>query len=283
MPMVKRGVGDFKKFRLMISGRAFCGKTYSIKTFVEDGQSLAVIVCPGESGNRSLPDDGDNLVNYIYEELPGVDPHSVEWSEDALSTFQSTYKEVVKNKPDKLFIDGVHWLYAHMFNKITDGEFLTGMDMNVNPMTGRNDPYRSARFYTQAHTVFGQYLASFYACAVPFVCVTVWEDWQSGRTEGDKPGTIDSVRYLHPALPGAMATNVAGRFDARISARVEKRCLHKGCEESRQSREHFVWQFLPKNDVQGVGIKGLTPTEGMMKTPWIHQSATALFNLLKRV
>ena len=280
--MIARGTGEFPKFRLLISGRSNSGKTWSIHSFDEEGQSLVVLVCPGETGNRSLPEDSDRVTSYFYQSDSGADTHSADWSKEALYTFQETYKEIEKNKPDKLFIDGLHWLYSHSFNEITNGEWHAGVDMNINPSTGRNDPYRSARFYNFAHTRFGQYLASMYASSIPFIGMTVWEQWQSGRSESDKAGSIDAVRYLHPALPGEMATNVAGRFDARLSARVERRCIHTNCAESKAANDHFVWQFLPKNDVMGVGIKGLPVTPAYMEKPWIHQTWSALKALLKK-
>jgi hypothetical protein len=285
MPMVKRGTGDIAKFRLLISGFSKSGKTYSINSFQEEGKSLVVLMCPGESGVLTLPKDSDTFTSYYYELEEGIDTNSVDWSCDAIKTFDEAYEEVRRNKPDKLFIDGIHNLYAHDFNIISGGEYLAGIDMNINPQTGRNDPYRSARLYNQAHIKFGNRLAALYALSIPFVGVTVAESWQAARTDTERPGGIDATRYLWPDLPGEMATRVVQRFDARISARLEKRCIHgrERCSYMKSDTLHFVWQFYPRNDVMGVGIRGLQVTESMMNAPYIHQTWVALQSLLRKM
>jgi hypothetical protein len=283
MPMIARGLGELAKTRILISGFGNSGKTYSIQSFAEEGKSLVTLICPGETGIKSLPEDSEVFSSYYYEGGYGVDTHSVQWSIEALHAFEKVYKEIEKNSPDKLFVDGIHWWYAHNFNVITNGEHFAGVDMNINPTTGRSDPYRSARFYNQGHTSFGQRIASLYASPIPFIGVTTLEDWQAARTDSERAGGIDATRYLWPALPGAMATNVVSRFDARLSARLEKRCLHSNCEYTKDSELHYVWQFAPKNDVMGVGIKGLRVTQAMQQRPWIHQTWSALQGLLKRV
>lgn len=283
MKMVSRGVGDFDKLRIMISGIAYTGKTWSIASFEEEGKSLVVIVCPGEGGIRSLPDDNENFKSYYVEtDDDDADMRTVEWSRDAMDVFYSTYKEVVKNKPDKLFIDGIHHLYAHTFNVVSNGEFLSGVDMNLNA-DGKYIEYRSANLYGRGHRTFNNWLNIFYTCPVPFVGVTVWEELQDEKDESQKPAGFQKTKYYHPALPGRMAVNVSGRFDARVSARKLPVCIHTKCELTKEYQEHYVWQFVSTGDVQGVGIKGLALTPAMMKTPWIHQEWSALKNLLKRV
>lgn len=282
MPMIARQTGEFTKRRVLISGFSNTGKTTSLYTFKEDGKSLIVMSVPGETGYFSLQEDSESCTSYYYEVGKQSDIHSAEWSRSALAEFDALYMEVEKNKPDKLFLDGIHWLYAHDFNAITGGEYFLGVDMSLNPQTGRRDPYRSARFYSQAHVSFGQRLAAYYASEIPFIGMTVWEDWQTATQDGEKPGSIEATRYLWPALPGAMATAVVGRFDARISARLERRCLHTTCPYSEKSEYHHVWQFYPKNDVMGVGIKGLHVSEAMKQKPWIHQTWAALRTLLHR-
>lgn len=282
MAMVKRGQGELGRVRVLISGLGNSGKTQSIKSFIEDGKSLVVLVCPGETGIRSLPEDSEVVTSYFYEGSSETDVYDPVWSIEALKSFEDTYKEVEKNKPDKLFVDGIHWWYAHNFNMITGGEYLSGQDMNFNPNKGTNDPYRSARFFNQAHTSFGQRLAALNASKIPFIGVTCLEEWQAARTESDRAGGIDAVRYLWPDLPGAMATRIVSRFDARISARLEKKCVHRGCTYAQEDELHHVWQFYPRGDVMGVGIKGYIPSETIMKRPYIHQSWTALQSVIWR-
>ena len=83
-----------------------------------------------------------------------------------------------------------------------------------------------------------------------------------------------------------MAKAVVGRFDARVSARIEKRCLYTdpdtklpNCEDD--GKDHYVWQFLPRGDVQGVGIKGLKISRSMKDRPWIHQNWDDLKELIE--
>jgi hypothetical protein len=282
MPYVSRGTGEFKKTRIMISGVSNTGKTWSIASFEEEGQSLVCIVCPGEAGVKSLPDDNENFTSYYFEVADDEDISTVQWSKAALNDFYTLYKEVVKNKPDKLFIDGIHHLYSHNFNVITNGEWLAGDDLNCNE-SGVVVAYRAGGLYNRGHRTFGNWLNEFYTCSVPFVGVTIWEELQDEKDEGDKPGGMKSTRYYQPALPGRMAINVSGRFDARLSARKGMKCIHKGCELTKEYQEHYLWQFASTGDVQGVGIKGLNLTPAMIKTPWIHQSYEALQNLMKRV
>ncbi|MGL5935458.1 MAG: hypothetical protein ACRCZI_07520, partial [Cetobacterium sp.] len=112
---------------------------------------------------------------------------------------------------------------------------------------------------------------------------TTWEEWEAGS--GDNPtatgAPITAKRYLWPAIPGLMSKQIVGRFDARLSCQREVKCLHgKACEDYRNNEPHFVWQFLPKGDVAGVGIKGLRKISKQMKeTPYIHQSYVALKEL----
>lgn len=285
MPMVKRGTGEFSKTRIMISGVSNTGKTWSIASFEEDGQSLVVIVCPGEAGVRSLPDDNENFESYYFEIPDEADISAVEWSKDALSDFYTCYKEVVKNKPDKLFIDGIHHLYSHNFNVITGGEWLGGHDLNCNNQ-GVVVAYRAGNLYNRGHRTFGNWLNDFYTCSVPFLGVTIWEELQDEKGEEDKPDGMKRERFYMPALPGRMAVNVAGRFDARVSAKVLPVCIHEKCGYSKEYTPHHVWQFLPSGDVQGVGIKGLPPekiTTKMARKPWIHQEWSKLQELMKRV
>jgi len=282
------------KFRLLISGFSNTGKTTCLSTFLygpyditdEDqyanaleyasGKSMVIIECPGEAGQRSLPDNTDQLTSYSNVVAEGEDSTTAAWSAEALDDFLALNIEVIKNKPDILVWDGLHWLYNHMLNRASDGEFLAGMDMDTNPQTGRTVQYRAAKFYNRARHTFGQALAALYSSPVPFVVATIWEKWEEVSTDSERPD-INKTRYLWPDIPGEMATRVVGLFDARVSARLERRCLHKDCNEKDL---HYVWQFLPKNDVMGVGIKGLKVTKSMRERPWIHQRYSDLKDLI---
>jgi len=275
--VVSKGEHSFKRLRGLISGMSKMGKTTSMKTFIEDNKSMVVLVCPGETGLLSLPEH-ESVTNYYIQLDEGEDTSDVEWSREALDVYDKYYAEIEAGKPDKLFVDGLHYLFDHMFNVITGGEWLAGRDLD----SGSN-PYRAAKLYDTGYRVFGQRIAGLYNSPIPFICCTVWEDWQQGRQEADAPQGIQAKRYLHPALPGKSAIKVAGRFDFRVSARLEEMCLHKNCEDANELRKHRVWQFEPRGDVEGVGINGLTITPAMAKTPWIHQTWSALQSLMKRV
>lgn len=300
MPMISRGVGEFTKFRLVISGWSNSGKTHSLITFLygrydywneeehadavsyADGKSMVIMSCPGEDGYRSLPEETEHLSTYYFEQVSDADTTDVEYSRHALNDFDHLLKEVEKNKPDILFLDGVHCLYDHMFNDISDGQWLSGVELNTNP-NGTQNKYRGAYLHDRAQKAFIEYLAKRHASHVPLLGMTVWEDWKAQQTEGERAGTIEATRYLWPALAGAMATKMPGKFDARVSARLSKRCYHPNCERSKRSEEHYVWQFLPRDEVRGIGIKGLRPTQGMIDSPFIHQSWPTLQSLMRRV
>ena len=304
MPFIHKGT--INKTRLLISGLPNSGKTTSLPTFIygpyaytdvdslaslderekacryADNKHMVIITCPGEFGVKSLPVDTPHITSLYYEASESDDVNSPEWSAHAIAEFDTICTSVIKDKPDILVYDGLHSLWMHLMNRSTNGDYLSGVDLNLNPSTGRTDPYRSAKFYNQTHNNFGQYLAGLYTSSVPFIIATTWEEWESGKTEGEKPGDIASVRYLWPAIPGAMAKNIVGKFDARVSARVEKRCCHQGCVDSKESNDHYVWQFLPKNDVMGVGIKGIKRFNASMKQyPYVHQNWDALQKLIQ--
>ena len=281
MPMMSRGVGEFHRRRILISGLSNTGKTWSLPTFNEEAQSLVILSCPGETGVQSLPDDTDTMKSFYFTNVSDKDRRTAEWCKDALYDFDTMYKEVEKNKPDKLFIDGAHNLYELNFNIITDGLFLNGIDLKTVGNT-----YAAAAFYSRGHIAFGNRLKMYYDSAIPFIGITTWERLLGAQT-GDEGGTGNKIdirddRYWWPSIPGDMATKVVGFFDARLSARLAKRCIHTSCELSQEAELHHVWQFYPKSDVAGVGIKGLTMTKAMQQKPWIHQSWPALQTLLRR-
>ena len=301
MPMTARGTGDFNKLRILISGMSQSGKTFSLRSFIYGnydyfneeereeaieyaaGKSMVILSAPGETGVRSLPEDTEHITSYYEEVTTGQDISSYAYSCAALDDFNNLYKEVEKNKPDILAIDGGHVLYDHIFNKVTQGQWLSGEDMNINNETGKSDKYRAARFHDTAQKVFVNYLGMYNSSAVPLFIMTVWEDWKAASSEGDRPQGIEAKRYLWPALAGAMSTKMPGKFDARLSARLERQCMHKNCEHSKNLEEHHVWQIYPKNDVMGIGVKGLKMSPAMMSKPWIHQSWPVLKSLIERV
>lgn len=283
------------KTRILISGLPQSGKTTSLPTFIygpydyydeqeqqaaidyADGKHAVIIVCPGEFGIKSLPQDTPHLTSLYYETGEGEDTNSVKWSESALSGFFTTYKDTIKGKPDILILDGIHCLWSHWMNRTTGGDFLSGIDMSVNPATGRVDKYRPANFYSRTHQAFGQFIAGVYSEQVPLIICTTWE-----ALEPDSAGDIGSTRHLLPAIPGEMAYGIIGRFDARVSARVEKRCCHTGCEQSKKSEEHYVWQFVDKDKVKGLGIKGIKRYTSLMKQhPYVHQNWQDLKRLIE--
>lgn len=291
------------KFRLLISGFPNTGKTQSAQTFLygsnniysddpeevqealtfAQNKNMHIVVCPGELGHRTLQIDTEQMHSYYYECADGEDPTSEHWSIEAIKQFNNIVEQVTKHTQcDILFVDGLHALWAHIMNKITQGAFLAGEDLNINPSTGRLDPYRGAKFYNQAHTTFGQYIAALYSSKVPLIVCTTWEEWESGQTLQERAGEIAAQRYLWPAIPGSMARGIVGRFDARISARLERRCFHTDCEYNKNAELHHVWQFLPKGDVQGVGVKGLRVTKNMQDRPFIHQDWSVLQALIER-
>jgi hypothetical protein len=290
------------KLRILISGFPNSGKTTSLPTFLygpydywsenaeehekavkqANDKKMVILVAPGEFGTRSLPTNTEHITSYYYETTESDDVRSARWSTEALSQFNSIWKEVVDSKPDILVIDGLHALWTHIMNRITEGDYLNGVDLNMNPRTGQQVQFRAAGFHSRTHNTFNQYVAGLYTSSIQTIIATTWEDWQSGTSEGQKPGDIAATRYLWPAIGGKMAQEVVGKFDARLSARREKRCCTQNCKENDEAKDHYVWQFLPKGDVQGVGIKGIKRyTQAMIERPFIHQNGNSLLNLIK--
>lgn len=276
------------KQRILISGFPNSGKTTCLPTFIyadhdyqasdpealeyAAGRAMAIISCPGETGIKSLPSETQHITCYAYES-PAEGPTSMRYSVDVLKEFTELLAEVTVNKPDILALDGIHGLWDHLMNRGTSGEYLAGL-----PVGDEGNPFSSARLYSQTHKAFGQFMAGLYHSPIHTIIATVLEDWEAG-SGSNAPRTAHSrsaPRYLWPAIPGEMAKKVVSRFDARISCRMEETCLHgrKLCKEF--GSKHFVWQFYPKGDVAGVGIKGMKLTKQMIETPYIHQSAVAL-------
>lgn len=296
MPYVKRTT-SFDRFRILISGLSNSGKTTSLATFIygpydyrdpeqeaeakayAGNKHMVVLVCPGETGYRTLPPDSPNLTSYYIETGDSEDTTSATWSAHHIQEFLNLSAEIRRNKPDALFWDGIHWLYNHDMNKNSEGEFLQGTDMDIDPTTGRAVQYRAAKFYNRTRREFGQYLASYYTSTIPLFGCTVWEKWEEVASDQDRPD-VKNKRYLWPDISGEMATKVVGVFDARVSARIEKFCLDPTCEYKKARQDHYVWQFLPGGDVMGVGIKGLRVNRAMLRNPWIHQNWDDLQQLM---
>ena len=272
------------------------GKTTSLATFVYgpydyydvDQQQAAIeyagdkhmviITCPGEKGVKSLHQT-PNITSYYYETSETEAITDASWSRTALAEFNKLTKEVMLQKPDILVCDGFHSLWDHIMNRGTNGGYLNGDSIG-----SAGNPFESARLYSQTHNAFGQYITGLYDSKIPLIVATTWEDWQSGTTEQEagKAQSPASTRYLWPAIPGKMAMAIVGKFDIRISARIEKRCCHPQCILTKESTEHFVWQFMNKGDVKGVGIKGLRRTNDLMKKyPFVHQNYHDLQRLIE--
>lgn len=290
-----------EKYRVLLSGLPQTGKTTSLPTFLfgpydhtdpeqqEQAEQYAgdkhmvILVCPGEFGIRALPAPSKYISIAYNETSEAEDINSLEWSIDALSDFNKAAVEIVKQKPDVFANDGVHALAAHMMNRTSKGQYGRGEDLNIDPATDRQVQYRAAKMYDQLRAMLGQYCSWLYNTAVPLVVCTTWEDWKSGSEE--VPGTPHQAgdrRYLWPDIPGKSSKAIVGRFDARLSARVEQRCFHPGCVDSKAGQEHHVWQFYPRGDVAGVGIKGMKVTKAMQQCPYMHQNWAVLKATMER-
>jgi hypothetical protein len=287
--------------RVLLSGLSNSGKTTSLSTFIfgpydyndpeqqADAEAYAgdkhmvILVCPGEFGIKSLPEP-NKYITTAYNVVTDVqDINSLEWSLDALADFNKVAKQIVANKPDIFCNDGVHALAANMLNRASAGQYAAGEDLNCEPGTARQIQYRAAKMYEQLRAAMSGYCSWLYTTAVPLIVCTTWEDWKSGNDDvAGTPHQASDRRYLWPDIPGKTSKAIVGRFDMRLSSRVERRCIHPSCVDSAESREHFVWQFLPRGDVAGVGIKGLKPTAAMVQRPYIHQNWHILTQLIKK-
>lgn len=305
MPYIKRGTDRFDRFRLLISGFSNSGKTHSLPTFLygphdirdpeqqeaamayaaEKHQHMVILECPGEVGHRTLLPDNEFMSSLYYNTTIDEDTKDVKWSRTAIAEFNAAYIQAVSSNIDILVLDGAHSLHKHMMNDITSGDFLNGKDLNLSEQSkSGTDSYRAAGFYNRCHNRFGQFIHMVYSCPIPLVIVTTWEKWEEGKTDREKTD-IRTDRFLWPDIPGEMARRVVGYFDARISSKLHTRC-YKGerdkipCTDDKQGNLHHIWQFYPKDEVQGVGIKGVRMTEKMKERPWVHQKWEDLHDLI---
>lgn len=233
-------------------------------------RQMVILVCPGEKGIKSLPTDDDHITSYAYETADDDTVSSVKWSVTALKEFDAITTQVKQQKPDILVIDGFHSLYSHIMNKVTNGAYLSGEDFD-------------SKDYGAAHNMFGQYITALYHSSVPTIIATTWEEWEAFRDENPTNSKVIATtpRYLWPAIPGKMAKMIVGQFDARISSRIGKRCYHADCTESKEGIEHHLWQVMSKDDVMGVGVKGMQKIPKRLKeVPYIHQNADILWKLI---
>src|SRR5947207_14993963 len=106
MPFVQHTT-QRSRLRILISGFPNTGKTTSFPTFVygpydywsEDieqperavkyanDRKMVVLVCPGETGVRSLPPQTEHISSYYFETAEGEDVNDAKWSIAALKDF----------------------------------------------------------------------------------------------------------------------------------------------------------------------------------------------------
>jgi hypothetical protein len=297
MPMVTKTATTPRR-RILIRGLPNSGKTISLLTFMygeydyaddiqradaltyAGNRQMVILSCPGETGTLSLPESNANITSIYFEAPADRETMTYEWSADALSDFSRAEKAVIANKPDILAYDGLTSLALQQFNVITDGDIFKGIDLDINPSTGRNQPYRKANFYDRLCNKFGQTMGAIYNQPVPMIVCTCWDDWKGSSSDEERAQGIEVKRYLWPDIPGKMATRVTGLLDATISARRDYLCFHTGCQDKAAKRDHYVWQFHDGGDVKGLGIKGLKLQRDMITHPFIHQNWTKLEVLL---
>jgi hypothetical protein len=301
MAVVKKLAGTSAKYRLLIGGLSNMGKTTSLSTFLYGpfdyhnpgeqseaieyaGQKQGIILCcPSETGEMSLPIETPHIKAYYLECDDSKYARSGQESSEMLSAFNDMYSEALKEKPYYLFIDGIHTLYTHVMNKATDGQWFSGESLDYDPKQGREIAYRGSRFYSRTFQSFDQSLLTFRQSSIPFVICTTQVEWEAAQTDDQRPD-VTRKRYYWPRFPGAMATQVVGRFDGYIAAMRNAKCyLGKECPQSKKYSEHHCWQISPQGDYMGLGIKGLKLWDELYKSPWIHQNYDDLKDLLALV
>lgn len=299
-------IAQNRKSRYLISGLQNSGKSQSLITFLcgthdpldpsqlddsiayANNRSMVVIACPGEFGTRKTlqpyVDLGAfNLEVYELEVESKEVIESWQWSDSAMKAFNAIIREkTIDNPCDILAVEGLHSLWDHGMNLITSGDWFAGRDLRLSGNSDKLDTYQQNGYYNRAHNTFTQYVVGLYTSPSPLVICTCWEDWKGQESDSAKAGDAAARRYLWLDIPGKMATRSVGMFDARLSARKSTACYHPNCEDSKNSRLHFVWQFAEAGDLKGLAVKGLRLTSGMMQKPWIHQNYPALQGLLAR-
>src|SRR5215813_2484286 len=168
MTVIRRIAGTNPKRRILVGGLTSQGKTTSLCTFVygphnpvthpEDAASYAgekqgiILICPGETGELSLPKPTSHLVAYALDDDTGESHITGKKSREYLDEFYEMIEDSTKEKPYVLMLDGVHILYEHMINEISNGQFLQGDDMNYE--NGSKVEWRAANIYSRAHKRF---------------------------------------------------------------------------------------------------------------------------------
>lgn len=288
------------KDRILITGKPNTGKTDSLATFIygtrdyqddsgnltkeaieyANDRKMVVLTAPGEKGVKSLP-SGPHITNYVYQtKEDGSDSSSVVIKEFEELTGHVIYQE----KPDILAVDGSTKLYDYWLDALSGGEWFTrGI---ITTETKRGDELdETGKYIGRCHTLFGSYLAKLFNCPVPIVVVTCWQELENRDENLTREQQIHAVKQQWPALPGKMAKKIAGEFDCVLSASVGVKCwpsMVGQCEEGRMNQEHYLWQFLPKGDVAGVGIKGMKRIKRFMKDqPYIHQNYRQLKQVME--
>jgi hypothetical protein len=100
------------KSRHLLSGFSNTGKTTSFQTFIYGDydywsaeehdlameyagtQQMLIIVCPGETGSKSLPSQTENITSYLFETDEGETGTDVKWSIAALQHYDFLNKHI---------------------------------------------------------------------------------------------------------------------------------------------------------------------------------------------
>ncbi len=269
------------KRRILLSGESGSGKTSSFKTFGIEGM-VRCINCPGEKGVSALP-FGDNFesVWLDYEALSAdaTKAESLRLSQEIHQGFLNLTREILDKGPSEtqvLCIDGLLKFQEVCLDMATDGGFFKG------------EKYSARDVVPPANQLFLRYWNEVYFSSIPIVVATTWVRYdfeKESLSETDqKTQTKYGMKKLWPDLMGKMAHRIRGEFDISIHCGFVQPTSCTYCQrlpqQTREKKSHRIWQLNPRDEIEGIGIKGDDITK--VYPDYIHPDWRILKTLMER-
>ena len=262
--------------RLLIQGGPNSGKTHAVcSTWPEP---LAIVVCPGEQGDATIPRGNPNITPFIWSE----DPIEKLSSANVVIAVDTLVAEILGGKHGtfkSLCIDGYHKYYAYVLDWQSGGSLFKGESLG-NP----DDPYSSARIYNRAREYARYRVQRVNAAPMENVVWTCWD----GREADDPTKGFKSKTHVFPGLPGQAAKEFMGEFGLVVHSRInwgirvlpDPARVPKGMKPTDVNRFEAKWQLIPEGDVWGASVKA--PIEVIERLPlYCAQSYPVLKKLLE--
>ena len=261
--------------RGLVFGGPNSGKTSLLLTM--SNEKVTFLNMPDEKGTKTVPQT-ENIDYYSleYESLSNSAPAS-EWLQLSLDKYNSTLnltREIlsVQREPGEiLFLDGLSKLAEVALAISTGGIY--AKDGTVP---------RPREQFKPSYTLVENYLTEIYMSrAFSTVICTAWQKLDDPDQNSSEDETKSKVklgrRQWFPNFPGQLGLTIAGSFDWCIHAGTAMGVDCTQCKDQNTigMKLHPVYQLLPWDDVQCVGVKG----KAIDKT-FIHQNWQVLKKLV---